>query len=119
MASRASVYLSFGLMPYITSWWFHTLLRRDSIPQASCGFHTRLRRDLAQILAPRFYAMLIAERRWGKIPRTCSEEFFYLFTLLSFRRALTRKIRNRERMLRFHWKTLFYTIIWLLSCEGE
>ena len=39
MASRDSVYFSFGLIPYITSWWFHSLLRRDSMPTAADFIH--------------------------------------------------------------------------------
>ena len=41
---------TFGLIPCITSWWFHTTLRIDSIPQTSCGFHTRLRRDFTSCI---------------------------------------------------------------------
>ena len=56
----------FVMISYGTSCQFHTA--------TSCGFHTRLRRDWVRaptpifskpLQFPRFYAILITERRWG------------------------------------------------------
>ena len=73
MASRASVHFSFGLMPYISSWWFHTALRANSIPQQVAdsihAFGVIWNESSAPIYrnalqSPRFYAILNTERRW-------------------------------------------------------
>ena len=65
---------SFGLMPYITSWWFHTALRANSIPQQVAdsihAFGVIWSESSPQFPAkalqsPRFYAILNTERRWG------------------------------------------------------